>query len=187
MKTTTSFTAKLFGVAVAIAFASGLSAQDSTSRDLVGKILKDGLASENQKVQLVGDGFLQSATTDAGGHYSFTKIPKDLKMRLLIMSKDAPTKGWSTRAFYVESTEKGYLIQDEEKQRKTSTRELEIDVKGEGRDDFAEQPSNQSLQLLGGGAIRISGGSIVAGQNAGGAQISGTGTVEAGTLRWVLQ
>lgn len=168
-------------------FLTDLSAQDAEKLKLAGAILKGGEAVENQEVELVGENFRETTRTDAEGNFVFPMVPQGLQVKLLIRSQDDATLGWSTRPFYFEPSENGYLIQDAQKQRKTSTRKLEIDVRGAGGVDFEAKPSNQSLQLLGGGAIRISGGSIVAGQNAGGARISGKGTVEAGTLRWVLQ
>tara|TARA_R110002096_G_scaffold273422_4_gene467239 strand:- start:2407 stop:2973 length:567 start_codon:yes stop_codon:yes gene_type:complete len=154
---------------------------------LNGKLLANGVLAAGQKVQLLGDGYHQEVTTEAAGDFTFSEVPAGLKVWIAVSSNDQPEKGWSTRPFFFATSETGYLIEDEHKQRKTSTKGLEIEVKGQGHEKFVEKTSNQSFQLRGGGAIRISGGSIVAGGNAGGAQISGKGTVEAGILRWVLQ
>ncbi len=125
------------------------------------------------------------AQSDPTGLVSAVLLPEGALVWIEIPSGAGGNVGWSTRPFYFAKAEGGdYEFQDEHKQRRTSTKGLEIDLRGSGQADFA---SAQSFQMRGGGSIRISGGGLIAGGNLGGARITGKGTVQAGTLRWVLR
>ena len=127
------------------------------------------------------------AQSDPTGLVSSVLLPEGALVWIVIPAEAGGNVGWSTRRFYFAKADggEGYEFQDEQKERRTSTKGLEIDLRGSGQPDFA---TSQSFQMRGGGSIRISGGGgLIAGGNQGGARISGKGTVQAGTLRWVLR